>query len=62
MDTLDALATNVLQFFIVIIAALMVLGRLGPRHRAGGGRARRRRHRRSASARSSSCATTSTAR
>src|SRR6187431_235644 len=29
MDTLDALATNVLQFFIVIIAALMVLGRLG---------------------------------
>ena len=29
MDTLDALATNVLQFFIVIIAGLMVLGRLG---------------------------------
>src|SRR6186997_1495170 len=29
MDTLDALATNVLQFFIVIIAALMVLGELG---------------------------------
>src|SRR5258705_11271270 len=29
METLDALATNVLQFFIVIIAGLMVLGRLG---------------------------------
>ena len=29
MDTLDALATNVLQFFIVVIAGLMVLGRLG---------------------------------
>ena len=29
MDTLDALARNVLQFFIVIIAGLMVLGRLG---------------------------------
>src|SRR6187401_1992999 len=29
MDTLDQLATNVIQFFIVIIAALMVLGRLG---------------------------------
>src|SRR4029450_12021972 len=29
MDTLDGLATNVLQFFIVIIAALMVLGELG---------------------------------
>src|SRR6478752_6258034 len=29
MDTLDALATNVLQFFIIVIAGLMVLGRLG---------------------------------
>ncbi len=29
MDTLDGLATNTLQFFIVIIAALMVLGQLG---------------------------------
>ena len=29
MDTLDGLATNILQFFIVIVAALMVLGRLG---------------------------------
>jgi small-conductance mechanosensitive channel len=29
MDTLDGLATNILQFFIVVIAALMVLGQLG---------------------------------
>src|SRR6188472_2423384 len=29
MDTLDALATNVLQFFIVIIAGLMILGQVG---------------------------------
>jgi moderate conductance mechanosensitive channel len=29
MDTLDSLATNILQFFIVVIAALMVLGQLG---------------------------------
>jgi small conductance mechanosensitive channel len=29
MDTLDELATNVIRFFIVIIAALMVLGTLG---------------------------------
>jgi small conductance mechanosensitive channel len=29
MDTLDELATNVIRFFIIIIAALMVLGTLG---------------------------------
>ena len=29
MDTLDSLATNVIQFFIVVIAGLMVLGQLG---------------------------------
>jgi moderate conductance mechanosensitive channel len=29
MDTLDGLATNILQFFIVVIATLMVLGQLG---------------------------------
>ena len=29
MDTLDGLATNIIQFFIVIIAALMILGQLG---------------------------------
>ncbi len=29
MDTIDALATNVIRFFIVVIATLMVLGRLG---------------------------------
>lgn len=29
MDTIDALATNVIRFFIVVVAALMVLGKLG---------------------------------
>jgi len=29
MDTIDTLATNVLRFFIVIIAALMIMGTLG---------------------------------
>jgi small conductance mechanosensitive channel len=29
MDTLDSLGANLLQFFIVIIAGLMILGRLG---------------------------------
>src|SRR5215204_7299034 len=29
MDTLDGLATNILQFFIAVIAALMILGELG---------------------------------
>src|SRR5436190_11369143 len=29
MTTLDSLGANLLQFFIVVIAALMILGRLG---------------------------------
>jgi small-conductance mechanosensitive channel len=29
MDTIDALATNVIRFFIIVVAVLMVLGRLG---------------------------------
>jgi small-conductance mechanosensitive channel len=29
MDTIDSLATNVIRFFIVVVAVLMVLGRLG---------------------------------
>jgi small-conductance mechanosensitive channel len=29
MDTIDALATNVIRFFIVVVAVLMVLGKLG---------------------------------
>ncbi len=29
MDTIDALATNVIRFFIVVVATLMVLGKLG---------------------------------
>lgn len=29
MDTIDALATNVIRFFIVVIAGLMIMGKLG---------------------------------
>ena len=46
MDTLDGLGANAIRLFIILIAGLMILGELGPRHRARRRRPRRRGDRR----------------
>ena len=62
MDTLDSLGAHVIQAFIVVIAALMVIGELGFDIGPAIAGPRRRRHRRRLRRAGPSCATTSTGR